>query len=76
METEQLLVISSHREAAAGWCKQCGAEMKMVDPHGAAAISGLSARTIFRRIESGQLHFTETADGTLLICLNSLIEQA
>jgi hypothetical protein len=74
VETERLLVVSSRQEAAA-WCEQCGTEMKMVDPRAAAAISGLSARAIFRRVESGQLHFTETADGALLICLNSLMKQ-
>jgi hypothetical protein len=74
VETERLLVISSHREAAA-WCEQCGARAKMVDPQEAAAIAGLSARTIFRQVESGQLHFTETAAGALLICLKSLMNQ-
>lgn len=74
VETERLLVISSHREIAA-WCAQCERQVKMVELREAAAISGLSARSAFRLVESGQLHFTETTDGALLICVNSLIKQ-
>lgn len=35
---------------------------------------GVSERAICRRIEAGSLHFTETADGRVLICLNSLLK--
>jgi hypothetical protein len=47
----------------------------MVGPEEAAAFAGLSQRAIFRLIESSQLHFTETPDGALLICVNSLLEK-
>jgi hypothetical protein len=45
----------------------------MVGPEEAAAFAGLSQRAIFHMIESSQLHFTETPDGGLLICVNSLL---
>jgi len=44
----------------------------MLGPEEAAAFARLSQRAIFRLIESNQLHFTETPDGILLICVNSL----
>lgn len=74
IETERLLVIS-RKKGAEAWCERCKAPRKMLEPRDAAAISGLSARAVFRRVESGQLHFTETPDGALLICLDSLLEQ-
>lgn len=74
IETERLLVIS-RKKGAEAWCEGCKAQRKMVEPRDAAAISGLSARAIFRRVEADQLHFTETPDGALLICLDSLLEQ-
>lgn len=74
VETERLLVIS-HYNAVQGWCEGCNAQVKLVGPEEAAALAGLSQRTIFRQIESHQLHFTETPDGGLLICVNSLLEK-
>jgi hypothetical protein len=74
VETERLLVISRHN-GVEGWCEGCSAQVRMVGPEEAAAVAGLSQRAIFRRIESHQLHFTETPDGTPLICLSSLLER-
>lgn len=39
-----------------------------------AAVVGISLRDICRQIEAGRLHYTETGNGSLLICLDSLIE--
>ena len=44
----------------------------MVTPNEAAFIAGTDARAIFRSVESGQVHFIDTANGTLLICKKSL----
>ncbi|HXG63630.1 MAG TPA: hypothetical protein VNO70_00895 [Blastocatellia bacterium] len=40
----------------------------------AIALSGASSREIHRRVEAGEIHFTETAEGFLLICLPSLLK--
>lgn len=44
----------------------------MLSPDEAAALTGVGARTIYRWVEAGLVHFAETAEGSLLICLNSL----
>jgi hypothetical protein len=44
----------------------------MVTAGEAAAIAGVSLRAICRRVDLGELHFKETGDGLLFICLNSL----
>jgi hypothetical protein len=38
----------------------------------AAVIANVTQRTLFRRIEAGDLHFAETGEGAVLVCLNSL----
>jgi excisionase family DNA binding protein len=38
----------------------------------AATIAKVSSRTIYRRVEAGEMHYTETAEGRLLVCANSL----
>jgi excisionase family DNA binding protein len=38
----------------------------------AATVSGSTEREICRRVEEGEIHFTETGRGRLLICSDSL----
>jgi hypothetical protein len=44
----------------------------MFTPDEAAVFAHTTARDIFRRIESGDLHFTESDGGGLLVCRNLL----
>ena len=37
-----------------------------------AATAGVTPRTIYQWVEAGRVHFSETARGETLICLNSL----
>ncbi|MEW6127479.1 MAG: hypothetical protein AB1757_10625 [Acidobacteriota bacterium] len=54
------------------WCEECAGEVEMVAAEKAAAIIKVSARALYRAVENQQLHFKETTDGRLLVCLNSL----
>ena len=54
------------------WCAACAAEVEMVPPDVAAAVSEVSARTVFGWVEAGSIHYAETAEGALLVCLRSL----
>jgi hypothetical protein len=71
IERERFLVISNRRPLEK-WCDFCRAAVRMVDINQAAAIAAISQREIFRLVENGSLHFTENAEGALLICLESL----
>jgi hypothetical protein len=74
VEREQILVIRKldHREPQG--CLQCGGDAQMVRVDEAVSIVRLTARAIFKRVESQQTHFLETPDGQLLVCLNSLLQ--
>jgi len=54
------------------WCDRCGADVLMVAPNEAAAISRTDARAIFRAVEAGRVHFMEGDNGALLVCTRSL----
>jgi hypothetical protein len=56
-------------------CNTCDATVQGLKPEEAAMVIGISARSIYRWIESGALHFTESAEGLLLICYNSLLQK-
>lgn len=76
IETERVLIISRRAgrrgRAVPTWCVECGARVELVSPEVAAAVAEVSPRTIYRWVETDRLHFTETAESTLLICLNSI----
>jgi len=76
VETERLLVICRSNTCGDGWCSQCQAEVKLIGLEAAAAVAGASQRAIFRWAEAGEIHFTETEDGRLIFCLNSISRPA
>ena len=53
-------------------CDRCTEPSGMITPDEAAALCDVSTRTIYRWLESGVIHFSETAEEGLLICLSSL----
>jgi hypothetical protein len=72
VETDEVLVIRKRNSPLATWCSECDDPAAMLTPQEAAVLTGVSWREISRRVESGRVHFTETPDGLLLICINSL----
>lgn len=68
--------IHKPRREAIVWCRECAGETHMLLPEEAAALAGVSTREIYRRVESGDLHFTEINMGSLFICRNSIARQA
>lgn len=72
IETHRLAVVRSRRPSVVAWCERCGGQVRMVTPEEAAALLGTRSRVIYRRVESGDLHFLETGAGALLICSRSL----
>jgi len=73
VETERLLVVRRRRGQYEGSCGECGGSARLVGLDEAASVSGLSQREIVRQVEAGSLHFEESARGTLLVCLASLL---
>jgi hypothetical protein len=78
VETEQILVIRNSR-ARRAWCVECGREVNVVTLNDAGALLGGEARTpklqaVLPGCGDGRgWHWSEAADGTLLICLESLM---
>ena len=72
LRTERRISIKSSR-ALTALCEHCGRQVQMFTPGQAALVSGLSAREVYHRVEAGEVHFTETVEGLLLVCLDSLL---
>jgi hypothetical protein len=73
-ESERLLVIRQPTSRARHWCAACDTEVQVVTAEDAAMVADRSLAAICRDIEAAQLHATETGDGLLLVCLNSLLK--
>src|SRR4026208_391217 len=68
--------MSRRNHSVHAWCGTCAEQVQMVTPDEAAQLCQVSTRTIYRRIETGRFHFTETEKGFSLICLQSLESDA
>ncbi|HEX8653418.1 MAG TPA: hypothetical protein VF708_21560 [Pyrinomonadaceae bacterium] len=72
VETDRIIVIGQSRTNTPIWCADCARRVSFVSVDEAAKISRTTSRTIFQWVEARRLHYTETPDGRLLICLSSL----
>ena len=73
IETERLLVISRSKQSIESRCAACAGTTTFIPIDGAAAVAGVSQRTIFRWAEADAIHLVETADGKAMFCLNSIV---
>ena len=72
VETHRVLAILRRAPPPRGWCEQCCREVERVTPDEAAALVRVKPRSIYRRLEAGDLHFIEEGGGAVWICLHSL----
>lgn len=72
IESDSLLILQG-RNSNRGWCRLCGAETEMIALQSIGVISNLDQRAFEQWLSSAQLHRSQAADGSALICLNSLL---
>jgi hypothetical protein len=75
VEIDRVVLISQRKSNVVSWCDACASLAQMVSVDEAAALAHVSSRAIYRRVEDDRLHFTETPEGRLFICLNSLAQK-
>jgi hypothetical protein len=73
-ELEQVLVVQRRCGSAAGWCAGCAGEVVMLTPDEAASITSATTRGLYRMVDAGMIHFTETESGLIRLCLPSLLQ--
>ena len=74
---ERFRYLVPQAELRISWCDACARNVSWLTPDQFVALNGLSLRELFRRIESGAVHFIESTNGSLLICpesMNSTVE--
>lgn len=74
IEVERTLILRQCPYPTQYWCELCAAQVEMLSPEDAALASGRRPRAIYRLVEANRLHFRETPEGLLLVCLPSLLQ--
>ncbi len=72
IETDSLLILRG-RNSLRTWCPACTAESEMIALESVGVISNLDRPALEAWLNSGDLHRSLAADGSSLICLNSLL---
>ena len=73
VERPQVFIINRPGVSEQRNCSKCTESSGMITPDEGAALSGVSTRVIYRRLEDGEIHFIETARGELFICVKTLV---
>ena len=74
-ESETLLMVRA-RSVRRGWCPECAAESEMIAPALGSISPNQNQNAIEKWLNSEDLHRTQAADGSIQICLNSLLAHA
>lgn len=72
IETDSLLILRG-RSSRRAWCPLCAAEGEMIALEEVGLISNLERSALEEWLNSRNLHRLQSADGSTLICLNSLL---
>ena len=75
IETHRRLIVRQFGGSVKGWCNGCLSDVLLITPNEAAAIAGVSSRTIYQWLEADLVHFNENL-GVLMICAESLEQEA
>ena len=75
IERDEVFVVRRPPARAAVRCEACGGA-ELVSPETAAVLGRTTTRTLYRLVEAGLVHFAETPEGLLFVCLRSLRQEA
>jgi len=73
-EIARVFVFGKNRQDQTAWCAGCETLVPMISLQTAATLEKTTYMDIFRRVESGELHYRFTNKNVLLVCFGSLLE--
>jgi hypothetical protein len=73
-ELEQTMIVKRRSGSASGWCNDCALEVVMLTPDEAASITSTTTRALYRLVDAGTIHFTETEGGLIRLCFPSVLQ--
>ena len=77
VEIHEFYVIRTASGSLPALCAECSTgDAIMVAPEQAAAVAHVPVRMIYRWIETGVIHYKEDPNGSLIVCVKSLVATA
>ena len=70
VETERRFIVCQPESGEQIFCRQCAEQMLAAET--CAALFGVSRRSVYKIVETGTAHFTETESGAVMLCLRPL----
>ena len=72
IETDSLLILRG-RSSVRAWCPRCQADVEMIALDNVGVVSNLDSPVVEKWLNSRELHRSQAADGSAVVCLNSLL---
>ena len=73
VEIHEFYVIRTASGSLPALCVECSTgDAIMIPPEQAAALAHVPMRTIYRWVETGVIHYKESPNGSLIVCVKSL----
>jgi hypothetical protein len=72
VETLKQTTVRNRSDEVFMHCDICEKETRILTPENFARLRGMTARDVYRQIETGDHHYLETENRELLICSGSL----
>jgi hypothetical protein len=76
VETNEIWIIRPSTRPLPGWCTDCEGIVNRLWPEDAASLVDVRVRVIYQWVEAGKVHYLDSPEGHLLICVCSLMRQA
>jgi len=73
VETHEVLIIRTSDSSIRACCTGCGADVGLIPPDEAVALTGIGMPAILEMVDAGDVHWVQTGTCTPLICLKSLV---
>jgi len=73
VEIHEVFVIRTKSGSLPPLCNKCATgDAIMLPPEQAAIVANVPARTIYRWVEAATIHYSDSPNGSLVVCLRSL----
>ena len=72
-ERERTIVYPGRYPQSIAWCETCAHDAQMITVFEAARLMAVSTYTIHSKVGDQLIHGWTTAEGVLLVCVNSLL---
>lgn len=72
IEQHQLLIVHAPVSEENVKCHICPTQVQMIAAEDAATLLNMTRREVYSAVETGNVHFAETSEGLLFVCIQSL----